>query len=124
MHIAEKKLRKGSTYIMYGYEIITQKLGSCFHAVYAMLRVALLTCAKKTCLVARFQVSAKWRRTVLFWALTQALKMGRIGCPETSVRNCHYTLRNSPEYCSFQHVRFLSVTNEKAFRKFSGTSVV
>jgi hypothetical protein len=25
------------------------------------------------------------------------LKMGRIGCPETSVRNCHYTLRNSPE---------------------------
>ena len=25
------------------------------------------------------------------------LKMGAIGCPETSVRNYHYTLRNSPE---------------------------
>jgi hypothetical protein len=28
------------------------------------------------------------------------LKMGPIGCPETSVRNCHYTLRNMPEECS------------------------
>jgi len=27
----------------------------------------------------------------------RALKMGPIGCHETSVRNCHYTLRNSPE---------------------------
>ena len=25
------------------------------------------------------------------------LNLGPIGCPETSVRNCHYTLRNSPE---------------------------
>ena len=25
------------------------------------------------------------------------LKMGPIGCPETSVRNCHYSLRKSPE---------------------------
>ena len=25
------------------------------------------------------------------------LKMGPIGCPETSVRNCHFTLRDSPE---------------------------
>ena len=24
-------------------------------------------------------------------------KMGPIGCPETSVRNYHYTLRNNPE---------------------------
>jgi len=23
--------------------------------------------------------------------------MGKIGCPETSVRNCHYSLRNNPE---------------------------
>jgi len=23
--------------------------------------------------------------------------MGPIGCPETSVRNCHYSLRNNPE---------------------------
>jgi hypothetical protein len=28
--------------------------------------------------------------------------MGPIGCPETSVRNCHYTLRYSPEERSFQ----------------------
>jgi len=25
------------------------------------------------------------------------LKMGPIGCPETSARNCHRTLRNNPE---------------------------
>ena len=25
------------------------------------------------------------------------LKMGRIACPETSVKNCHYTLSNIPE---------------------------
>jgi hypothetical protein len=26
----------------------------------------------------------------------------KIGCPETSVRNCHYLLRNNPEQCRFQ----------------------
>jgi hypothetical protein len=26
-----------------------------------------------------------------------SLKMGSIACPETSLRNCHYTLRNNPE---------------------------
>jgi hypothetical protein len=51
-------------------------------------------------------------RSVLFWAVTQRvvvisyhlrgqgfwpLKMGPIGCPETSVRIYHYSLRNSPE---------------------------
>jgi len=36
------KIRKSVyTYIMYGYEIITEKLGSYFHAVYPMLRVAI-----------------------------------------------------------------------------------
>jgi len=25
------------------------------------------------------------------------LKMGQIGCPETSLRNYHYSLRNEPE---------------------------
>jgi len=28
--------------------------------------------------------------------------VGPIGCPETSVRNCHYLLRNSPEERSSQ----------------------
>ena len=28
--------------------------------------------------------------------------MGPIHCPETSVRNYHYTLRNSPEVCRFR----------------------
>jgi hypothetical protein len=28
------------------------------------------------------------------------LKMGPIGCPETSVRNYHYYLRNNPEECN------------------------
>jgi len=30
----------------------------------------------------------------------EPLKMGTIGCPELSVRNYHYTLRNNPEECS------------------------
>lgn len=29
------------------------------------------------------------------------LKMGPKGCPETSVRDCHYTLRNNTEELSF-----------------------
>ena len=29
-----------------------------------------------------------------------ALRMGPIACPETSVRNHHYSLRNNPEECS------------------------
>jgi len=51
-------------------------------------------------------------RTALFCVITQPvvgiyftdvsgqhrlLKMESIGCPETSVRNYHYTLRNDPE---------------------------
>ena len=31
--------------------------------------------------------------------------MGPIGCPETSVRNCHYSLRNSAEECSSHLLR-------------------
>jgi len=33
--------------------------------------------------------------------------MGPIGCPETSVRNCHYLLRNNPEERSSQLYRML-----------------
>jgi hypothetical protein len=33
------------------------------------------------------------------------LKMGQIGCPETSMRKCHHTLRNSPEERSSRVVR-------------------
>ena len=73
--------------------------------------------------VAWFQTSAsKLLRTALFGVVTQRvvvisyrrfgetyqylpkgskdswiLSMWLIGCPETSVRNCHYTLRNNPE---------------------------
>ena len=35
------------------------------------------------------------RATWLFWKWP--LKMVPIGCPETSVRNCHYSLRNNLE---------------------------
>ena len=53
-------------------------------------------------------------RTALFWAVTQRvvvflypkhswpLTVGPTGCPETSVRNYHYSLRNSPEEGSSQ----------------------
>jgi hypothetical protein len=65
------------------------------------------------------------KKTALFWAITwlvviipyrrfgtnyrshlqgsrilEHLKMGRIGCPATLVRNYHYSPRNSPEVCS------------------------
>jgi hypothetical protein len=33
------------------------------------------------------------------------LRMGPIGCPETSVRNYHYSLRNNPEERSSQLLR-------------------
>ena len=62
---------------------------------------------------ALFQVSAaKGIRTVAFWVVAQQrlvgisyrhfgildpLTMGPISCPETSVRNTHYSLRNNPE---------------------------
>ena len=30
-----------------------------------------------------------------------AAQMGPVGCPETSIRNCHYSLRNYPEERSY-----------------------
>jgi hypothetical protein len=37
-------------------------------------------------------------RTSIFWVITpQSLKVGPIGCPETSAGNYHYTLRNNPK---------------------------
>ena len=59
------------------------------------------------------QSKKQHRRSALFWDITQRivaipcrrfgtiyrswpLKMGQIGCPERSVRNCHHTLRNIP----------------------------
>jgi len=59
--------------------------------------------------------AANYTRTALFWAITQwnnvsvpfsrvqnywPLKKGLIDCPETSVRNYHYPLHNSPEELS------------------------
>jgi hypothetical protein len=34
--------------------------------------------------------------------------MGPIGCPETSVRNSHYSVRNNPEERSYQHWKLQS----------------
>jgi hypothetical protein len=40
-------------------------------------------------------------RTAMLWAnIQRAVVMGTKGCPETSVRNHHCTLRNSPEELS------------------------
>ena len=66
-------------------------------------------------------------RTALFWVITQRVviifnprfgtiyrfhlqgprnqNLGPIGCPETSVRNYHYSLRNDPEECSSHLLR-------------------
>jgi hypothetical protein len=37
--------------------------------------------------------------------IQESLKMGSIGCPETSARNYHYTLRNIPEERSSRLLR-------------------
>jgi hypothetical protein len=49
-------------------------------------------------------------RSALFWVIRQQVVVisrpsnkGRVGCPETSVRNYHYSLRNNPEERSSQH---------------------
>jgi len=39
-----------------------------------------------------------------------------IGCPEMSLRNYHYTLRNSPEECSSQDI-FLTFFFNSSFTK-------
>ena len=44
-------------------------------------------------------------RTPIFLLDSWTLKMEPIGCPETSVRNYHYLLRNNPEERSF-HLRY------------------
>jgi len=36
-----------------------------------------------------------------FWIL-DTLRLDQIGCQESSLRNCHYTLRNAPEECRSQ----------------------
>ena len=47
-------------------------------------------------------------------------KMGPIGCPETSVRNYHFSLRNNPEERSFRLLRggsLKSRNQERCFQK-------
>ena len=59
-------------------------------------------------------------RTAMFWAKTQrVVVMGPIVCLETSVRNDHYTLRNSPEEHSYHLLRggSLKLRNDTFFLK-------
>jgi hypothetical protein len=46
-----------------------------------------------------------WLRRQMLSSGLLPLKMGPIGCPETSVRNHHYSLRNKPEERSSQLLR-------------------
>jgi len=62
-------------------------------------------------------------RIALFWDITQRVEViyyrrfgtshrfhlqgSRVGCPEASVRNYHYSLRNNPEERSFQNLMLL-----------------
>ena len=57
------------------------------------------------------------------------LKMGMIGCPETSVRNCHYLLRNYPEQCSSQFDHrisgiYLNIWKNKLCAKFKSINTL
>jgi hypothetical protein len=56
--------------------------------------------------IARFVISGFHRETALFWVIMQRVvvisyrrfgKMGPIGCPETPIRNYHYSLHKNPE---------------------------
>jgi hypothetical protein len=44
--------------------------------------------------------------------------MGPIGCPETSVRNCHHSLRNNPEERGSQLLRGGSLKSRKFIALF------
>jgi hypothetical protein len=51
-------------------------------------------------------------RTSIFWVITQQpLKVGSIGCPETSTGNYHYTMHNNPKQLS---VHLLHVGSPKS----------
>jgi hypothetical protein len=48
----------------------------------------------------------KWGQTIALFLLDSwPLKMGPVGCPETSVMNCYYMLRNAPEERSYHLLR-------------------
>jgi len=57
------------------------------------------------------QQNIKYRSHLLY---SRPLKMGPIGCPETSVRNCHYQLRNNAEDRSSRQATSPSTRNNVA----------
>ena len=78
--------------------------------------VCLCVCIALSILIETWAIKVPW--TVRFWDIAQRvgiisyqrsrvwpLKMGPIGCPETSVRNYHYSLRNNPEEYSSHLLR-------------------
>ena len=62
----------------------------------------------------------KWGQTVALFLLDSwPLKMGPMGYPETSVRNCYYMLRNVPEERSLHTLRggsLISRINEDVWK--------
>jgi hypothetical protein len=52
-------------------------------------------------------------RSAIFWKITQLI--GPIGCPETSVRNYRYTLRNFPEECTSHVLRGTGLKSRKLY---------
>ena len=50
--------------------------------------------------------------------------MGTIGCPETSVRNCHYSLHSNPEECGSHLLRGRSLKSRIVFDVFSYVKAV
>ena len=56
----------------------------------------------------------KPRRKLYFW-IPDPLKMGPIGCPEKSVKNFHYSLRNNPEERSSLMLRSRSLKSGKVY---------
>jgi hypothetical protein len=51
------------------------------------------------------------------------LKMGHKGCPETSVKNCHYSLRNSPEEWSIHFYNNLLISAYNSMLRIPGSVI-
>jgi hypothetical protein len=59
-------------------------------------------------------LSQMFRDNLFLWSL----RMRSIGFPETSVRNCHYSLRNNPEERGSQLLRGGSLKSRSVYRCF------
>jgi hypothetical protein len=71
---------------------------------------------QKSCEISCFRREVGEKRDLLGYYAACSGNSLPIGCPEMSLRNYHYTLRNSPEECSSQDI-FLTKVSISSFTK-------